>query len=196
MSRVQLTQALRDFFASVQARDMQAAVSAVAAQTCPAPEVGDWEEVEFGFNRLFVGPMALQAPPYASVYLESDPRLMGPSTLQVRRAYRNLGLASPQENSLPDDHLALELDACAVMQARLSAGDLQLTEVWTAFVQGHMARWIPGFIARLLAAPELHPIFVYMAARLEDWLEGELALLTHGAGETVNHNGGWYEQGA
>lgn len=193
MSRVELTQALRDFFAGMHAGDMQAAAGAIAAQSGPLPAVLDWEEVEFTFNRLFVGPMALQAPPFASVYLESEPRLMGPSTLKVREVYRNLGLASPQENSLPDDHLALELDACVVMQSLVASGHSEYVQMWTDFVQGHMARWVPGFIARLRAAPELHPLFIVIADRVEEWLDSELALLAPVAGETINHNGGWYE---
>jgi TorA maturation chaperone TorD len=44
-----------------------------------------WEGAEFVFNRLFVDPAALQAPPYASYYLEPEQQLMGKSMLKDQR---------------------------------------------------------------------------------------------------------------
>ncbi len=76
MTGVKRAQTLRDFFFSVHGREMAAAVSQLEKVSFPAPEVTDWEAVEYDFNRLFVGPMALEAPPYASFYLDPEPLLM------------------------------------------------------------------------------------------------------------------------
>ena len=71
-----LAQALRDFFSSTNAE----ALAAAATRFAPVENLPDsinWQAEEYAFNRLFVGPQAVPAPPYASVYLEVEPRLMG-----------------------------------------------------------------------------------------------------------------------
>lgn len=174
MTGVKRAQTLRDFFFSVHGREMAAAVSQLEKVSFPAPEVTDWEAVEYDFNRLFVGPMALEAPPYASFYLDPEPLLMGRQTMAVRQVYAELGLASPDRNSLPDDHLALELDASAVMISALEEEqNPELAELWRAFLQDHLAGWVPAFIQRFRRTPDLHPVFTYVADQLQAWLDIE-----------------------
>ena len=176
MIQTRAAAALRDFFFSVHAEEMAAALARLDELTGQAPAVADWDAVEFGFNRLFVGPMALEAPPYASVYLDPEPLLMGRSTLAVRDVYARLGLVSPAKNSLPDDHIALELDACAGMRSALEhTPDDELRELWRSFVQEHMQKWVPRFITRIEQSPETHPVFRYVGKRLREWLEAEAA---------------------
>lgn len=78
----QILEALRDFFLARDATGMQAAYRSLALQESGAPAAGDWSVLEFAFNRLFVGPQAVPAPPYASVYLDEQPHLMGPTSLK------------------------------------------------------------------------------------------------------------------
>ena len=178
MSNIATAQALRDFFFSRHGPEMGAAVARLKQETVQAPNTRDWEQVEFDFNRLFVGPMALAAPPYASVYLDPEPLLMGRSTLKVREVYHFLGLASPAENSLPDDHIALELDACVVMCSTLTkTHNTELGALWNAFLQEHLQQWIPQFVDRIKHTPEVHPIFCYVADRLQTWRDTEVAAL-------------------
>ncbi len=51
-----------------------------------------FEELTIDHARLFVGPFALLAPPYGSVYLEGERRLMGDSTLAAGECYNEVGL--------------------------------------------------------------------------------------------------------
>lgn len=145
-----LAMALRDFFSASCAAELADAVPAL----CAGRTLGEDEarELEYEFNRLFVGPQAVPAPPFASIYLEKEPQLMGRSTLEVREFYLGLGLAVP-EGGAPDDFLPYELDAWARLftleldeendEARHA---LREARVW--LVQEHMARWIPAFIER------------------------------------------------
>jgi TorA maturation chaperone TorD len=50
------------------------------------------EQLKIDYSRLFVGPFNLLVPPYGSVYLEGGRRVMGDSTLDAQKRYREVGL--------------------------------------------------------------------------------------------------------
>lgn len=165
---------LRDFFMAQNAAGLAAAYSHLAA----APPVPDWQNVEFAFNRLFVGPKAPIAPPFASIYLEPEPQLMGRSTLNVRYLYQMIGLTSPKQNSLPDDHLGLELDAYYQLQTVLSqVSSAELMALQEYFLIGHLNRWLPKFISRVKAAPDTPVPIIFVVDQLNAWLQAEVASL-------------------
>lgn len=168
---------LRDFFLARTGDDLAAAYAGLAADggagSFPAdPATVDWEVAEFTFNKLFVGPKALQAPPYASYYLEPEPQLMGQSTLRVRRLYEMAGLVSPLEGRLPCDHLGVELDAALGM---LTMADRSETEepraLWRYFRDAHLKAWAPLFLDKARQADAGHPAIDLALDRLEAWLD-------------------------
>ena len=172
---VRTAAALRDFFAARNRTEMDRACQSLAetAQT-PLPQPVDWQEIEFCFNRLFVGPQTLQAPPFASVYIDHEPYVMGHTTLSVRRLYQMLGLASSLEGSLPDDHIVIELDACLHMHAGLlQSGSTQVQAAYGFFLSEHMALWIPAFAKRVKAAPGSCAVIIWVVSELEQWLGKE-----------------------
>lgn len=166
--------ALRDFFASVDAEDMRAAAATVAHHfNLSLREDTDWREVEYDFNRLFVGPAAVPAPPYASAYQE-EPLLMGRPTLEVREAYRALGLEVPDRNATPDDHLAFELDAVAAL-GRAGTDDEALQRIRTWLVSEHMSGWVPRFADAVREQTGVsEPVRMVMEG-LSQWLESAQA---------------------
>ncbi len=110
------------------------------------------------YHRLFVGPHKLPAPPYASVYLESEPTIMGPSTLDVSRIYEEAGfLLSPSFKDLPD-HIAAELEFMALLceeEAKAWQRDdlcetTRLLCHQESFLRDHLLRWIPSFTSKIL----------------------------------------------
>ena len=169
--------ALRDFFVAHTGSDLSRSYQHLAANCqAAAPAVDDWKHVEFAFNRLFVGPRALQAPPYASVYLDPEPRLMGQSTLQVREIYRLLGLTSPWHNSIPDDHISFELDAYRQLNialARVESEEMQALRQY--FLLKHMRAWIFQFVNRVKAADDVPEAILYTVDQLAAWLNQEIA---------------------
>jgi TorA maturation chaperone TorD len=175
----QIIAALRDFFLGPDAAALQSAsrrLARAAGRPCPT---SDWLEAEYAFNRLFVGPMAPQAPPYASVYLEPEPRLMGTSTLQARHLYQMVGLVCPWQDTMPDDHLSLELDACLrIRQGALAEASSDLTEIYAYFLTQHLAGWLPLFSRRVREAPGVAPIMVWAVDELNNWLQAEMAWLS------------------
>ena len=160
--------ALRDFFASVDAGGLREAAVGISRHfDLPIDEGTDWVEVEYDFNRLFVGPAAIPAPPYASAYAE-DPLLMGKRTLEVRDAYRALGLVVPDQNATPDDHLAFELDAVAALGV---VEDESFEPVRTWFISDHMCGWIPLFAKAVREQPDVSQPVRMAVDALTSWLE-------------------------
>ncbi len=132
-----------------------------------APIVDDWDEVEFSFNKLFVGPGTLLAPPFASVYLDGGNRqVMGETTLRIRALYQMLGLVSPWLNRIPDDHLALELDALWQLQSALQKKAEPCLQDAFGYLLAHLQKWIPLLIARILSVEEVHPAIRHVSDTL------------------------------
>lgn len=171
---------LRDFFAARTREELRAAHAALAAHV---PEEfspsclddSDAARLEYAFNRLFVGPEALPAPPYASIYLDDDPLHMGPSTLDMRALLHSLGLAAPHGGQ-PDDFLPYELEAWHALTLLLDndAARPAAREALQWLCEEHLGRWLPVFLQRARQAgppPELlavlHALDVWRAASLQ-----------------------------
>jgi len=165
--------ALRDFFASRDAADLKRATAAVAGHFhLTIADDTDWTGAEYDFNRLFVGPMAVPAPPFASAY-QTEPALMGEPTLAVRDAYRALGLMVPDQGHTPDDHLAFELDLAAAMPGPGEDADSDpvVAEVREWFLGEHLPGWVPAFVEAVKEQADVSaPVRVAVEA-LESWLE-------------------------
>lgn len=105
------------------------------------------------YARLFIGPFHLPAPPYESVYREgAGRRLMGESTLAVRRSYREEGLdISTMVRDLPD-HIIAEMEFMGHLSERETSLRLEgKSEAETylgkqdQFLADHLVKWIPPF---------------------------------------------------
>lgn len=111
------------------------------------------EELAVDHARLFVGPFALLAPPYGSVYLEGERRLMGDSTLEVETWYRDAGLELADGFTATADHVAAELEFMYFLAAKeleaLHAADpasaAHLRSKQRVFINRHLGAWLPDF---------------------------------------------------
>ncbi len=68
------------------------------------------QELLIDYAALFLGPLELKAPPYGSVYLERDRRLMGDTTLAVMEYYSQSGLTTDEDFKEPADHITAEME--------------------------------------------------------------------------------------
>lgn len=165
--------ALRDFFASRDAADLKRASAAVSDHfRLTLGRDVDWTGAEYDFNRLFVGPMAVPAPPYASAY-QTEPALMGEPALAARDAYRVLGLMVPDQGHTPDDHLAFELDLAAALPGPDEDADpgSVSAEVREWLLGEHLPGWVPAFVEAVRAQPDLSAPVRMAVDALEKWLE-------------------------
>ena len=169
------TKQLSRFFFASNAVEMKDSYLALAS----TPPVDDWSAVEFSFNHLFVGPRALLAPPYASIYLDGDnTRLMGDATLRIRELYEMIGLTSPWLNKIPDDHIALELDALWQIETALQKVDApQLRDV-REYLLAHLQAWVPKFASRIQSVDDVHPAILSVVETLQSVIFSEETMST------------------
>ncbi len=73
------------------------------------------------FHKLFVGPLKLRAVPWSSVYVDPSAVLFGPTAQAVRSEFERHGLAIPEGQREPSDHIAYELQFLAEMHWRANA---------------------------------------------------------------------------
>ena len=111
--------------------------------------------LEWDFNRLFVGPGEMLAPPWESVHRSKTKLTFQEPTLQVRELYRRFGVAAPAIHREPDDHLGLELafvatlsDHAAGAAARGDAAHLaRCFQAQRDFLRDHLLAWAPACLA-------------------------------------------------
>lgn len=101
------------------------------------------------YNRLFVGPGKVLAPPWESVYATTDRLIFQEQTIQVRNWYRRFGLEAEKLYHEPDDHIGLELSflahlASLSLQALESQDEpefLRLINAQRDFLKEHLLQW-------------------------------------------------------
>lgn len=62
------------------------------------------ESLPDAWQRLFIGPWALPAPPWGSVWLDRESVLFGDSTLALRQWMRDNGIVFEMAQNEPEDH--------------------------------------------------------------------------------------------
>lgn len=70
--------------------------------------MSDMDALIIDYSKLFVGPYGLLASPYGSAYLEEESRIMGDSTVDVKKRYEEEGLDISLKEA--PDHIAIELE--------------------------------------------------------------------------------------
>jgi TorA maturation chaperone TorD len=115
------------------------------------PPTVELDSLRIDFTRLFVGPFKLLAPPYGSFYLENN-RIMGDSTIDIRKLYENEGLDIVIKD-IPD-HIAMELEFMYYLVAKQiqatdckNFSDIQLyRQKQKSFLHSHLTMWLPEFV--------------------------------------------------
>lgn len=70
--------------------------------------------------------------------------------LEVREAYRSMGLAAARSNE-PDDHIGLELLFMALLIQREAEGNVAARQARQQFLAEHLSQWAPAFCADVAA---------------------------------------------
>ncbi len=120
-------------------------------------------DMQYDFNRLFIGPDVLQAPPYESCYRNPDKTLMQAETLKVREKYLRAGLAISRKNVEPDDFIGFELEFLLFL---LSDESGEMTELTNQFLTEHLLVWYKDHVEAIRENTK-HPICLGMAGILE-----------------------------
>ncbi|MHB1652730.1 MAG: TorD/DmsD family molecular chaperone [Desulfitobacteriaceae bacterium] len=104
---------------------------------------------------------AVEAPPYASVYLDKEGLVMGEEAFAVQAAYSAAGYGVSQEGKEIPDHLGVELEFLALL-----ASD-QADEVMEDFRQRHLLPFLRVILPKIRQAQR--PVFSAAAELLENW---------------------------
>lgn len=105
----------------------------------------DDESLPEAWQRLFIGPWALPAPPWGSVWLDKESVLFGDSTLALREWMRATGIALSEQRSEPEDHFGILLLLAAWLCE--SAQD----EAFNQLLAWHLLPWSGRFLSVFVA---------------------------------------------
>ncbi|MDR2586771.1 MAG: molecular chaperone TorD family protein [Coriobacteriales bacterium] len=113
-------------------------------------------------EHTFIFKMVAQshASPYESVYRTCDSTLFGPTTLEVREAYRAHGQQFPRMAAEPDDHIGLELQFASTLLDKIASdsdeADAKTAEVAQRALRGflaeHLLVFAPSCLGRVAEA--------------------------------------------
>ncbi len=134
------------------------------ASFCERWDPATHDELVWDFNRLFVGPGEMLAPPWESVHRSKTRLTFQEPTLEVRGIYQQFGIEAPAIHREPDDHLALELAFFAHLSELATEAETRTDtatpsrdrclEAQRDFLHDHLLAWVPGCLAMVLAHAE------------------------------------------
>lgn len=138
----------------------------------------DREPVFVAFAKLLVGPFEIDAPPYASLYLDPERRMMGPVSLAAAQFYAEAGLGPTAEGPKDaPDHITHELEFMYFLAFEAARND---DAIWmeraARFWKTHLGAWLPQFAECLMRA-ERHPLYDALGKLLLRFASEESVLL-------------------
>ncbi len=116
----------------------------------------DFEKLLIEYSKLCIGPSSLLAPPYGSYYLDEG-RVMGDSTLEVIKFYRNSKMELLADFKDLPDHIAVELsflsqlcdfEEQALQQGKNDVADA-LLQRQNLFLNNHLLPWLERFTQKV-----------------------------------------------
>lgn len=136
------------------------------------------------YQRLFVGPYHLPAPPWESCYRPPGGPLMGPPAVEVARRYAEAGFPLPPRAHILPDHIARELGFLALLAAAEArawrAAGAAVARPWlerqAGFLAEHLAVWIEPFSDRVAQAARFH-FHRLLAGATAAWVADDLTLV-------------------
>ena len=129
------------------------AVSYVNLMQADTNQIDDLDQLKIDFTRLFIGPYSLPAPPYGSIYLEKERKIMGDSTMDVKARYENFGLGLSKRFKDVPDHIASELEfmffliynEIGAIRADEPEQTCDFLSEQKSFLSDHLNMWISDF---------------------------------------------------
>ena len=134
---------------------MRAALASVDAQT-----------VHKAYNRLFIGPYALPAPPWGSVYTDPEGVIFGNLTLSLRSWMRENGVEMRLPDKEPEDHFGLML-----MMLSWSCDKVD-DDAIADLLENYLLPWAPRFLELFVEGADdafYESLGALAQATLADW---------------------------
>ena len=121
-------------------------VERVAGVLAASDEFADRTAEQLAYTRLFIGSFKMEAPPYASYYLEEARILNGQAAAEVEAVYAQFGVELGADEKVPPDHIRYLLAFSALLAARFEeTGEESFAEAYVDFRDAYLLTWIGGF---------------------------------------------------
>jgi len=164
-----------------------------ATQMAEALKNSTQKELTLEHAALFIGPFELLAPPYGSVYLEKGKRLMGDTSLEVKRTYDKAGLELAVQE--PADHIAFELEFMQYLFQQLLAAFKEwrneeaheLVIKKDNFLMEFISPWVPLFCSDIRLNAK-NAFYFHLANCLEQFIANEMTRLVPFENEKMEEN--------
>lgn len=138
------------------------------------------EELKVEYARLFVGPYELKAPPYGSIYLDGERRVMGNSTMEVIRLYEEAGLVMDKDFKELPDHIVVELEfmyyliykEVEALEKSEREKALAIRETRNHFFNRFLSPWIPPFCEKIKETTD-NPFYIALADCLSTFVTNQ-----------------------
>ena len=129
------------------------------------------EPLADAWQRLFIGPYALPAPPWGSVWLDRESVLFGDSTLALRQWMRENNIAFEMQQNEPEDHFGTLLLLAAWLAENGREAECAQLLAW------HLLPWSTRFLS-VFVENAGHPFYTALGRlaqlTLADWRAGLL----------------------
>lgn len=124
------------------------------------------EPLARAWQRMFIGPDALPAPPWGSVWLDRESVLFGDSTLALRQWMREQAIDIASAQNEPEDHIGTLLLLAAWLVENGRQAECNQLLAW------HLLPWSGRFLS-VFQQQAKHPFYVALAQlaqlTLNDW---------------------------
>lgn len=128
---------------ALEAGDAGGHAEQVAELLSAAERFEDRTAEQLAYTRLFIGSFKMEAPPYASYYLEKSHTLNGRAAVEVASVYRQFGIELDAREFAPADHLRYLLSFLYLMAARYEeTGEEAFAEAYADFRDMYVLTWI------------------------------------------------------
>ena len=128
---------------------------------------------QLAYTRLFIGSMHMEAPPYASYYLEQEHTLYGQAAVEVKAIYNEFGIELDPKEIAPPDHLRYLLAFLSLLARRYEeTGEPAFAEAYADFRDAYLLTWIDdckALVDRCAEEPGYYPaLMALIVAVLKD----------------------------
>ena len=135
---------------------------------------------QLAYTRLFIGSFKMEAPPYASYYLEEDHTINGKAAVEVAAVYRQFGIELDAKEFAPADHLRYLLSFLYLMAARYEeTGESAFADAYVDFRDEYVLSWIGqcrALVDKYAEAPYYPALIALIVDVMQDGQSGRAAV--------------------
>lgn len=101
------------------------------------------KQIQSEYDRLFVGPHSLEAPPWRSIYVGDERIIFDENTLELKEYIAEDEIVFVLDSKVPEDHIGYLLEYLSIMYVRLADNESKKTmSRMVEFIEKFLLGWI------------------------------------------------------